>query len=338
MLIIDGSQGEGGGQILRTALALSLVSGRPFTIENIRAGRDKPGLLRQHLTAVEAARQIGLATVEGATLHSPRLVFHPGEVIPGDYFFAVGTAGSTTLVLQTVLPPLLAAKGPSRLTLEGGTHNSFAPPYDFLRQTFLPLLQRMGGQVTAALDIHGFFPAGGGRLRVEITPGPLAPIDLPGRGPIRRQVARTLISKLPRHVAERELALIKEKLRCDEYRLETITHSPGPGNVVLIEMESAPLTEIVTAFGQRGVPAERVAQAAVDAAQAYLSAGVPVGEHLADQLLIPLALAGGGSFITTCPTPHTRTNAEVIRLFLDIEVTFEPLSPETYRVIVRRRA
>lgn len=353
MLTIDGSQGEGGGQILRTALALSLVSGRAFTIENIRAGREKPGLLRQHLTAVEAARQIGSATVEGAALRSSKLVFHPGEVIPGDYYFAVGTAGSATLVLQTVLPPLLAAKGPSRLTLEGGTHNPFAPPFDFLQKTFLPLVSRMGGQVTATLDVPGFFPAGGGRLRVEIAPGGwasrppqagpeahspivLRPLHLLERGPIRRKIARALVSKLPRHIAERELAVIERKLPCDECRVEEIRHSPGPGNVVLIEMESDSLTEVVTAFGQRGTPAERVAATAVDAAQAYLTAGVPVGEHLADQLLIPLALADGGAFVTTTPTPHTRTNAKVIGLFLEIEVAFEPLAAEIFRVTVRR--
>lgn len=337
MITIDGSQGEGGGQILRTALALSLVSGRPFAIEKIRAKREKPGLMRQHLTAVEAAAKIGNARVEGAALRSSKLVFHPGEVVPGDYTFAIGTAGSVTLVLQTVLPPLLIAGGPSRLTLEGGTHNPFAPPFDFLQKAFLPLLNRMGAQVTAELDRPGFYPAGGGRFRVEIAPAPLQRVDIPERGSIRRRVARALVSNLPRNIAERELAIIEKKLDCDEYRVEQVPNSRGPGNVVLIEIESEHITEVFTGFGERGKPAESVAEEVVNDARAYLAAGVPVGECLADQLLIPMALAGGGSFTTLALSRHTKTNAEVIRLFLDVDVGFEQLSPDVWRVEVRPR-
>lgn len=337
MITIDGSQGEGGGQILRTALALSLVSGRPFTIDKIRARREKPGLMRQHLTAVEAAAKIGNARVEGAALRSSKLVFHPGQVVPGDYTFAIGTAGSVTLVLQTVLPPLLMAGGPSRLTLEGGTHNPFAPPFDFLQKAFLPLLNRMGAQVTAELDRPGFYPAGGGRFRVEIAPAPLQRVDIPERGPIRRRVARALVSNLPRNIAERELAIIEKKLDCDEYRVEQVPNARGPGNVVLVEIESEHITEVFTGFGERGKPAETVAEEVVNDARAYLAAGVPVGECLADQLLIPMALAGGGSFTTLSLSRHTKTNAEVIRLFLDVDVGFEQLSPHVWRVEVRPR-
>src|SRR5262245_60443308 len=172
MEVIDGSQGEGGGQILRTALALSLVTGAPFRVEKIRAGRQKPGLLRQHLTAVTAAVEIGGAAVEGATLGSRELSFRPGSVRPGAYRFAVGTAGSAALVLQTVLPALLTATGPSTVVVEGGTHNPHAPPFDFLALAFLPLLARMGARAQATLDRPGFYPAGGGQLTVEITPAP----------------------------------------------------------------------------------------------------------------------------------------------------------------------
>ncbi|HWH70147.1 MAG TPA: RNA 3'-terminal phosphate cyclase, partial [Candidatus Sulfotelmatobacter sp.] len=156
MIIIDGSQGEGGGQILRTALALSLVTGQPFRLERVRAGRQKPGLLRQHLTAVEAAKTIGCAEVVGAALGAQTLEFRPGPVTPGNYRFAVGTAGSATLVLQTVLPPLLIASGTSTLTLEGGTHNPFAPPFDFLARCFAPLLERMGPRLELELRQPGF--------------------------------------------------------------------------------------------------------------------------------------------------------------------------------------
>lgn len=183
MITIDGSFGEGGGQILRTSLALSLVTGQAFRIQNIRAGRPKPGLLRQHLTAVEAATKVSDGAVDGAALGSKELVFKPGKVTPGDYRFAVGTAGSATLVLQTVLPALMLGKQTSRLTLEGGTHNSHAPPFDFLQRAFLPLLCRMGPEINVKLERHGFFPAGGGRFTVDLTPAEkLSPLNLQTRG------------------------------------------------------------------------------------------------------------------------------------------------------------
>ena len=170
LLAIDGSQGEGGGQVLRSSLALSLVTGKPFVIENIRAGRKKLGLMRQHLTAVQSAAEVGQARVEGAAIGSLRLVFRPGKVKPGNYTFSVGTAGSATLVLQTVLPALLVAEGESNLILEGGTHNPWAPPFDFLAKAYLPLVNQIGPTVKAQLDRPGFYPAGGGRVAVHICP------------------------------------------------------------------------------------------------------------------------------------------------------------------------
>src|SRR5262245_2007058 len=160
-ITIDGSAGEGGGQILRTALALSLVTARPFRIERIRAGRPKPGLLRQHLTAVQAAAKVGAARISGAEVGSLELTFEPTGLRGGAYDFAVGTAGSATLVLQTLLPALLRAREPSQLTIEGGTHNPYAPPFDFLARTFLPVLRRMGAAIEARLEAPGFYPAGG---------------------------------------------------------------------------------------------------------------------------------------------------------------------------------
>ncbi len=207
MLRIDGSFGEGGGQILRTSLSLSMVTGRPFRIENIRARRERGGLLRQHLTAVRAAVEICDGQVEGASLGSTALTFKPGRVKSGDYHFAIGTAGSGTLVLQTVLPALMTADGRSRIVIEGGTHNQSAPPFHFLERAFLPLVRRMGPKVTVQLERYGFYPAGGGRFLAEIQPsGVLQPFDLAERGEIVSRGVTAIVANLPRHIALREAA------------------------------------------------------------------------------------------------------------------------------------
>jgi RNA 3'-terminal phosphate cyclase (ATP) len=337
VLTIDGSRGEGGGQILRTSLALSLVTGTPFRIERLRAGRQKPGLQRQHLTAVQAAAAIGGGDVEGAAIGSQALVFRPGRVKPGAYRFAIGTAGSTGLVLQTILPPLLRADGTSTLTLEGGTHNPFAPPFDFLARAFLPLLVRMGARVEAELDRPGFYPAGGGHVTVIVDGGaPLAPPSLQARGTVVRRRARALLSRLARHIGERELAVVQSALGwAPEEREVVVLDAAGPGNALLLEVESEHVTEVFTAFGERGVPAERVAATAVQEAQRYVASDVPVGEHLADQLLIPLALARGGSFRTLPLTGHTRTNMEVIREFVPVKITATEVGDGVMEVTVR---
>jgi RNA 3'-terminal phosphate cyclase (ATP) len=335
MITIDGSTGEGGGQILRSALALSLCTAQPFRITEIRAGRRKPGLMRQHLTSVIAAAAIGSADVVGAEVGSRELTFVPGKVQPGVYHFAVGTAGSTMLVLQAILPPLLTADGPSRLTLEGGTHALAAPPFEFIQRAFLPLINRMGPQVEARLERHGFYPAGGGRVVVNVTPArELAPLEIPQRGEIVSRRATALLSQLPGHIAQRELQIVREILGWDESECHIRTppaalpgagaqRPAGPGNAVLLEIESQYITEVLTALGQVGKPAEEVAREAAQEAHAYLAAGVPVGPHLADQLLLPMALAGRGSFATLPPSAHTITNAEVIRRFLDLNVQIE---------------
>ena len=317
MLVVDGSRGEGGGQVLRTSLSLAMVLGRPFRIERIRAGRARPGLMRQHLCAVEAARAVSSASVEGAALGSRELTFVPRGVAPGSYRFAVGTAGSACLVLQTVAPALLTAGGPSRLVLEGGTHNPKAPPFDFLARVFLPILARMGPEVRAAIERHGFYPAGGGRVVVDIKPAPaLAPIELLEPLAVRVRRARALLSRLPRHIAERELAVVREDLGWDdaECAIEEVD-SPGQGNALLLEVTGAGSAELCTGFGERGVPAETVAMVAAAEMRALLTAGVPVGSHLADQLLLPMALAGGGAFLTLPLSGHAQTAIEVIEAF-----------------------
>jgi RNA 3'-terminal phosphate cyclase (ATP) len=316
-LRVDGSQGEGGGQVLRTSLSLSMTTERPIVIERIRARRGRPGLMRQHLAAVFAAREVCAGEVAGAELGSGTLRFAPGAIRAGSFRFAVGTAGSACLVLQTVLPALLTAPGPSHLVCEGGTHNPLAPPFDFLARVFLPVLGRMGPRVAARLDRHGFVPAGGGRFVVDVVPcRKLQRVELVEAGEIHSRSARSVISKLPSHIAERELAVVRERLGWSpaECRVETVD-APGPGNVLLLEVTREPIGELVAGFGERGVPAERVAEGAARELLEYLQAGVPVGRHLADQLLLPMALAGSGTFRTQPLTAHARTNIAVIEAF-----------------------
>lgn len=325
MLTLDGAMGEGGGQILRSALGLSLVTGTPFRIENIRAKRSKPGLLRQHLTAVQAATRLGRGQVEGDQIGSQELTFAPGALQAGDYHFAIGTAGSTTLVLQAILPALLLAPGPSRVVIEGGTHNPWAPPFDFLRLAFLPLLARMGARVDLELERPGFYPAGGGRIRVDVQPvgeRGLQPLHLTDRGaPVHRR-AIAVVADLPDKIARRELRVVEKKLGLteDELRIDRVTGSQGPGNLLTIELCHEQISEVFTGFGEMGKPAERVAGEAVHAAKAYLQSDAPVGRYLADQLLIPLALAGEGSFRALPLSRHTETNIEVVHAFLPVRV------------------
>jgi len=337
MIQIDGSFGEGGGQIVRTSLALSVVTGTPFCICNIRAGRKKPGLMRQHLTAVNAAAQISDAETQGNELGSRSFIFNPGPVKTGRFQFAIGTAGSCTLVLQTVLPALLRADGPSELILEGGTHNPYAPPFDFLAKSFLPLLSRMGATVWALLERPGFYPAGGGRFQVGIGPAQnLKPIELLERGSIHHKLAHAVVSNLPISIAQRELKVISEELKFDQEELKA-SHiaTNGPGNVLTVEIKSDALTEVFTGFGQRGVSAEKVAAGLVKLVQEYLNNDVPVGRYLADQILIPLALAGEGRFRTLSPTLHTTTNIAIIKKFLDLDIQVTPFSEQGWEVQIR---
>jgi RNA 3'-terminal phosphate cyclase (ATP) len=329
-LRIDGSLGEGGGQIVRSSLALSLVTGRPLVIENLRARRQRPGLMRQHLTAVKAAAEIGGAAVEGAEIGSTRLVFDPGEVQPGEYDFRIGSAGSTTLVAQTVLPALVQGSGPSVLRLEGGTHNPLAPPFDFLQRTYLPLVARMGPVIRCTLHEHGFFPAGGGSFTITLQPSPkLERFELTERGALRERRVRALVANLPRHIAEREVDAIARLSGWEEecFAIEEVA-AAGPGNVVLIELEHEHVTEVFSGVGQKGVKAETVASRAWKEVQTYLESGVAVGEHLADQLLLPLGLSawrcgGGGRFRTGPLSPHAQTHIEILRMFLETSVRVE---------------
>ncbi len=321
MIAIDGSQGEGGGQILRTALALSVVTGKPFTIRNIRARRAKPGLMRQHLTAVKAAAEISGAQVGGADVGATALTFEPGAARSDEYTFRIGSAGSTTLVLQTVLPPLALAGGHSRVTIEGGTHNMGAPPFDFLDRAFLPLIRRMGFNVTAHLKRPGFYPAGGGVLEIDIAPlEDPQPLVIEDRGTLVARKAEALIANLPRNIAERELAALKDRLglKDEDLFVRNASDAIGPGNCLVLTMEYEQVCEVVTAFGRVNATSEAVAGEAAEEAQAYLATGAPVGSHLADQLILPMALARGGRIGSAKPSPHTLTNIDVVKRFLDV--------------------
>ncbi|UST66049.1 RNA 3'-terminal phosphate cyclase [Pseudomonas moraviensis] len=312
----------GGGQVLRSALSLSMVTGRAFRIGQIRARRSRPGLLRQHLTAVMAAAEVCGARICGAHLDSQALSFEPGVIRAGDFKFAIGTAGSCTLVLQTLLPALMRAPQASRVTISGGTHNPLAPPTDFLSRSWLPLLRRMGGDVELDLLRHGFVPAGGGEIAVRVQPSSLMRLDMCERGEAISRQALALTAGLAPTVAQRELSHVAKRLNWPSDALQHVTIDParGPGNVLLLEYAFEHVTEVFSAFGRVSLRAEKVADAAINQAADWLRSDAAVAEHLADQLLLPMALAGGGSFTTPRMTDHLRSNIEVIQLFLPVRI------------------
>ena len=339
---IDGSQGEGGGQILRTALALSLITGEAFSLTNIRANRPKPGLMRQHLACVQAAVAVGggaehcqAADPGGAAVQigTRQLHFAPGSVRAGDLEFAVGSAGSCMLVLQTVLWPLVLAGQPSNLVLRGGTHNPMAPSATFLSR--MAAYFSGGTPAVYAVDTvrHGFFPAGGGEVRVRIAPPPggLSAIRLMERGALREAWAECLHAGIPKGVASRELDVLGRALGWTDAQLRDrgLRSHEGPGNALQVILQFEHVAEVLTAFGEKGVSAEEVARQTLQQVQFYLGHRAPVGEHLADQLMIPMALAAlqgkAGQFWATRLSEHARTNARVIEQFLPLQFVTEPL-------------
>ena len=339
LLEIDGAHGEGGGQIVRSALGLAIATGRGFRVANVRGRRAKGGLLRQHLTAAQAARAICGGVVSGDQLGSRELTFTPGPAVPGAYRFAIGSAGSTLLVVQALLPALVTTPGAWTLELEGGTHNPTAPSFEFFDRALAPLLRRMGVAVTATLHRPGFHPAGGGRITIAVA-GCARPAALvvPERGAVEHRRVIALVANLARSIGEREVATACARLGWSpEHGCVDDVRSPGPGNTVSIVIGSEQVTEVFTGHGAKGVPAERVAMAAADEAEAYLAAGVPVGSHLADQLLVPMALGGGGLFDTTAPTLHTTTQIDLVRWFLGTEIEARHVDGARWRITVPPR-
>ena len=341
MLTLDGRMGEGGGQVLRTSLSLAAGLGVPVRIEHIRGGRGKPGVLRQHRTAAMASAEICGGEVRGAELGSMELEFEPGEVRAGEYRFAVGSAGSAILVLQTILPPLLLTNGESRLVIEGGTHNPWAPPFEAIQRSFARVLAKTGAALDLTLERPGFYPAGGGRVVARIRPPKTAePLELLERGDERTHSAEVILAHLPRSVGERELARLQRRLHwvTSASPIHRRDDSAGPGNVAHVTLEFEHVTEVLTGFGEKGVSAETVGKRLGSAAARYLGHTAPVGEHLADQLMVPLALLAGGRYRATAFSKHALTNAEVINAFMEGAVELEEEAPRGGTLHVRGRS
>lgn len=322
---IDGSMGEGGGQVLRSALSLSLLTGRPFRIVRIRANRPEPGLKPQHLQSVRAAAAVSRAKVQGDRVGSPELAFEPGTVKAGEYSFDIGTAGSVSLVLQTIFVPLATAGGPSRLTIAGGTHVPWSPPFPFLERAWLPWMRRIGFDADLDLERAGFYPRGGGSIRALIRPGGKpAGVRAVERGRLIRVRGVSYVARLDDAVAERQRGAAEKRLRrgCRDVeiaigRLDSIQ----PGTCMFLQAELEHATLFASALGARGKPAERVGEEVAMELEEHLASEGAVDPHLADQLVLPLALAEGGSELRPCRvTPHLETNIEVVRAFLPREI------------------
>ena len=338
-MIIDGSQGEGGGQVLRTALTLSILTQQNIELINIRAGRKKTGLLRQHLTCVLAAQEICEATTEGVELGSTRIRFSPGKVKAGNFHYAIGTAGSTVLVCQTILPVLSLAKESSTVTFEGGTHNGMSPSLSFLEQSFLPVLKSMGVNCKVSTATLGFYPAGGGKWQIVIEPTQaLKPIHLTDAGcdfasDMDNCSLNALISLLPISIGQREVTTAKKILDWQEAssQVQDVV-TPGPGNSFQLRIDSKTHSSVFEVVGELGVSAERVAKRAAGRVNKFIHAQAAVEEHLADQLLLPIALAGSGCFTTTKPSLHTITNIDVIKKILGKEILVKQLTDTLWGV------
>lgn len=337
MIVIDGSKGEGGGQILRSSLALSMCTQTPIRIDNIRAGRKKPGLSRQHLICVQASQAVCEATVMGAEIGSQSITFDPGNIRSGEYRFAIGTAGSTSLVFQTILPALLMAKTESTIHLTGGTHNMWAPSYDFVKHSFLTTLRLMNIHAQTDLKKYGFFPIGGGEWSAVIQPlSDAMSINLIERGDVQISAVVTQ-AQLASSIADRELTQVQKSLGLDDSALHVNEVTAAcPGNLLSVRLKHKDdSAEVIDSIGQKGVSAERVAKHAIKETQRYLNSKAVVGEYLCDQLLLPMVLGNGGRFTTLKPSLHTLTNIEVIKQFVDCTITVTELADDYFEICVR---
>lgn len=334
MITIDGSQGEGGGQVLRSSLALSVLTGTPIRIENIRARRSKPGLQPQHNMCVKAAGAISGAIYKGAAVGSSTLYFEPKEVRSGPYHFSIGTAGATSLVLHTVYLPLaLRGNSASEITIEGGTHVPMSPCFHFLETTWAAYLRKLGIDVKVEMVRPGFYPRGGGQIRAVIQPcrevQPLHLTSCPelttasGFSAVAGELPEAIAKRQARRLAERlKREGIESNIRIEEW--EAANRFASPGTVAAASFLQAPVPPLFFAIGERGKPAESVADDAADEAIRFREAKCPVDPHSADQLILPLAFAPGASeFRTTEITRHLTTHVGILKLFLDREITLE---------------
>lgn len=322
---IDGSLGEGGGQILRTSLGLAALLGQPVEIDNIRANRTQPGLKTQHLAGVLALARITDAEVTGAHKHSTSLVFMPRAIKGGRYRFEISTAGAASMLFSAVLPPLLFAPEASEITITGGTHVPFSPPFHYLAKVFLPAMRKMGAEVELELVRWGFYPKGGGEIRAHVKPcRKLQMIDLKKRGALGKLELIACSAGLPDHIVQREIGHVEKCL--DEYRGNLSSHSVSchalsPGNFVFLEAEYAHAKAGFSALGKKGKPAEEVAHELCRAFRDFDKSMGTVDSHLADQLILYMALAHGDSLFTAEKvTGHLTTNIDIIRKFLPVGI------------------
>jgi len=350
MISIDGSFGEGGGQVLRTSLALAAITGQSLHIYNVRAGRAKPGLQAQHLTSVRAAAAICGAQLEGDMLNSQSLVFRPTQPSQaGDYIFDVtkarasGSAGATTLVLQTVLLPLALAPsgGQSRITLRGGTHAPFSPPFPYIKHVFLPMLWKMGLRAEVELTRYGWYPAGGGEIIAKVRAnGELAPTVLTERGELRQVWGTAAVSNLPSHIAQRMANRAVNVLKGADIaaRMEAShVEATGPGAGIFLCAEYEHGAAGFTAYGRKGLPSEQVAGTACDDLLAHHQSDAAADPHLADQLVLPAALSaarGTSHWTTSCITQHLLTNAWVVHHFLDVPIRITGNQGEPGQIVI----
>ena len=344
---IDGSLGEGGGQVLRTSLALSALTGQPVQIDNIRARRRTPGLAAQHLAGVRALASLCGAELKGDSIGSSRVDFAPGGAVQaGEYVFDVsalagqGSAGAVTLLLQTLLWPLLYVEGESRLTLRGGTHVAWSPPADYIRDVLLPTLAPMGVDVACELTGWGFYPVGGGEWQVTILPATAAlrPLLLEERGELVKVTGVGVAAELPSHIAQRISNRAQNVLRQADLPASITAErvrSKGPGAGIFLAAHYQKSSAGFSALGRQGKPSEAVAEEACEAMLTHHIAGAPVDPHLADQILLPLALADGRSVYRTSKiTQHLLTNAQVIQDFVDAEIVIDGAEGEPGTVTV----
>jgi RNA 3'-terminal phosphate cyclase (ATP) len=327
LIEIDGSYGEGGGQILRTALAFSAILKRPVRVHHIRAGRKKPGLQPQHLKGVEALARMTEGQAEGVQIGSDTITFIPKNILSGDYKFDVGTAGSVTLLLQGLLLPLCLSQKSSRLTLVGGTHVPWSPPFHYLNEVLFPTLKSIGISVDADMKRWGWYPKGGGILHVEIKPvQEFKPVSLIDRGPLKKIRGLSATSHLPRHVGERQrdyaLRRIEKELKMDpEVNVLHDVPANGPGSFFFLVAESEGAIAGFSSLGERGKRAEEVAKEAVDSLKEYVESDGCIDPHLADQLIPFISLAKRNSLLTTTRiTEHLLTNLWVVQHFLNVRI------------------